>query len=177
MVANPSLALRLIVQLTGGQPLLTHQLCHLVRTQALTLSDSYTFDLNTIPEIAKKYMTDTSHFQRVRDRLLQTGSLLPNCLAQYQRLLLEGESSINERAIDRAVATELKLSGLVRQEDNRLAISSPIYQDMFDRQWLLSIVNRYQAKSPHHDAEVKTGQGCTDLCHALFNSNLTNNNC
>ena len=145
VVANPHLAIRLIVQLTGGQPLLTHQLCYLVRTQALTLAAPQTFDLNTIPVIAKKYLADASHVQRVCDRLLQAGPLLEACLARYQRLLLEGDSLVIDDAEDAAIVTELCLSGLVVQEGNRLAIASPIYQDRFDRQWLLDMFKQHRA--------------------------------
>ena len=153
VLANPHLAIRLIVQLTGGQPLLTHQLCHLVRTQALTLADPQCFDLNTIPDLVQTHMPDTCHFQRVRDRLLQSGPLFKDCLTRYQQLLLDGDSPttdlitglITDNGVDDAVVTELCLAGLVVREGEQLAIANPIYQDMFDRNWLLESCNQYQA--------------------------------
>ena len=163
VVANPHLALRLIVQLTGGQPLLTHQLCHLVRTQALTPAEPQTFDLNTIPDIAQKHLADTSHFQRVCDRFQRTGPLLEDCLARYQRLLLEGDSPITDEAEDVAVVTELCLAGLVVKDGNRLAIASPIYQDMFDRQWLLDMFNHHQVGLTHF-CTAPTVHDCANLC-------------
>ncbi|MEM9218590.1 MAG: AAA-like domain-containing protein [Cyanobacteria bacterium P01_F01_bin.150] len=147
VLADPHLAIRMIVQLTGGQPLLTHQLCHLVRTQALTLAEPQSFDLNSIPDIVRTHMPDADHFQRVRDRLFQTGPLLEQCLACYQRLLLEGDRPIVDIRENDAVVTELCLTGLVVREGKRLAIASPFYQDMFDRSWLLELFNHYRKQS------------------------------
>ena len=70
---------------------------------------------------------------------------------------LAGKSDQLQYAIDYAAVTELRLSGLVSQEDNHLSIASPLYQDMFDRQWLLNLFNHYQTQSPPPYAAVKTG--------------------
>ena len=197
VVDDPDLALRMILQLSQGQPVLTQLLYQLLMyqlrntaplhinapnpdesgsgdpepdTMGVALSDeSTTFDLNHFPQWVQALVleqepqqrihahTSTTdqpspfnalhyqiqhHFQQLCDRLFQSEPLWREELQRYQRILQEGDLETTRDEVD----TELCLSGLVIERDGRLEIANPIYQDVFNQEWVVKCLN--QERSP-----------------------------
>ena len=140
------------MQLTGGQPLLTYQLCHLVRTQVLTLADPQSFDLNTIPDIVQKHMPDACHFQRVRDRLLHNDQQASQLLGHYQHILRNGTLKADGSKDE----MDLRLSGLVVKINGTLTVYNPIYQSIFDQTWVQTTLDNLRPYASALNAWVES---------------------
>ncbi|MDK3162058.1 hypothetical protein QPK87_36745 [Kamptonema cortianum] len=74
---------------------------------------------------------EPEHLKTIRDRLLFNEQKAGRILGLYQRLF---ETSVP--ADDSPTQTELLLSGLVEKHSGYLRIKNPIYQTVFNREWL-----------------------------------------
>jgi WD40 repeat protein len=142
---DPAALLQAILDWTGGQPFLTQKLCQILvqhcsgerqgDCQLLLPGQESQFveqlvHLHVIDQWEQQ--DEPEHLRTVRDRLLydeqNTGRLLGLC----QRLL-EGE---NIPPDDSREQTELLLSGLVVRREGKLQIKCPIYQAVFNLDWV-----------------------------------------
>lgn len=130
---SESLLSEILVQ-TGGQPFLTQKICSLVAEYA----DA---DHPDLPSIIQTYILNNweaqdnpQHLKTIRDRLVREpdSDRLLSCLGLYQQLL-------NEKALKFDNSDEqfqLLLTGLVTKKENQLVIYNPIYEKIFDQDWL-----------------------------------------
>ena len=123
-----------ILMQTGGQPFLTQKLCSLVAEYA----DADQPDLTSI---IQNYILDNwevqdnpEHLKTIRDRLVREpdSDRLLSCLGLYQQLLQEKALKFDNS--DQQF--QLLLTGLVTKKENQLIIYNPIYQKIFDQNWL-----------------------------------------
>lgn len=131
-VSDPLTTLKNILYWTGGQPFLTQKLCRLV---------VQTGEAN-IDELVRSQILDhwefqdePTHLKTIRDRLLNhahTGRLL----GLYQQILSNGETPTN----DSPEQIELRLSGLVVEQQGQLKIYNPIYAEVFNLAWVQEIL-------------------------------------
>ena len=128
-----SLLAEILIQ-TGGQPFLTQKLCSLVAEYA----DADQPDLTSI---IQNYILDNwevqdnpQHLKTIRDRLVREpdSERLLNCLGLYQQLLQEKALKFDNSDEQ----FQLLLTGLVTKKENQLVIYNPIYQKIFDQNWL-----------------------------------------
>ena len=135
-VEYPEVALQEVLDWTGGQPFLTQKLCNLVVQQTESSKPN-------INELVQKYIIqnwetqdEPEHLRSIRDRLLWDEQKTVRLLGLYQQVL-NHTSSESGVAIDGSdVQTELRLSGLVVKKDGRLKAYNPIYQAVFNQDWL-----------------------------------------
>ncbi|MFM7712070.1 MAG: hypothetical protein ACKO7A_04815, partial [Microcystis sp.] len=134
--SNPQTVLKEVFAWTNGQPFLTQKLCQLIRTAASPIPPNG--EALWIEDLVQKKIIDNwesqdepEHLRTIRDRLLNSHSsqLL---LRLYERILREKEV-ISE---DSPPEKELLLSGLVIKDRGRLQVHNPIYQGIFNLDWL-----------------------------------------
>ena len=154
--------LQAILHWTGGQPFLTQKLCQLVIYVITSKggfsdnSDSLTNKLSAklvpillqippgmesfwVEELVKNHILENweahdepVHLRTIRDRLFWNQNRTGRLLGIYQQLLHKEPVPLD----DSREQMELLLSGLVVRQGNYLAIKNPIYQKVFDLNWV-----------------------------------------
>jgi PAS domain S-box-containing protein len=162
VVEEPIASLKAILHWTGGQPFLTQKLCqlviHVIASKGGFSNDSSlsTNELSAKPaptllhippgmesywmeELVKTHVLENwethdepVHLRTIRDRLFWNQNRTGRLLGIYQQLL-QGEIVLVD---DSREQMELLLSGLVVRQGDRLAIKNPIYQKVFDLNWV-----------------------------------------
>jgi CHASE2 domain-containing sensor protein len=150
--ASDSIAvLKEILHWTNGQPFLTQKLCWLVVT-----SDAYIAAGEEAQEIEKlvrsrlienwESQDEPEHLRTIRDRLCRYGERNPlsrnnhlreRLLRLYQQILRKGKIS----ARNRPEYLELWLSGLVVKQQGTFKVYNPIYQSVFNLNWVANELN------------------------------------
>ncbi len=130
-VNNPELVLEKILYWTGGQPLLTQQVCKLVAEVSTSKNPD-------IGQLVDRYIINNwesqdekEHFKTIRKRLLGNEKLSARMLSIYQKILVEGEIKFDSSPEQ----MELILSGLVTKKNENLIIFNPIYGKIFNKKW------------------------------------------
>lgn len=149
-----------ILTWTGGQPFLTQKLCQLVLSASQdTVSRVLTIPLGTeafwVESIVRKYIInqwesqdEPEHLRTIRDRLLHNEQRAERMLGIYQQILEEVKVSSD----DSREQIELLLSGLVVEQQGYLKIRNPIYQEVFNREWVAEQLNSLRPYSQAFDA-------------------------
>jgi hypothetical protein len=128
---EPRSLLREILDWTGGQPFLTQKLCALVAANPE----------EKIEKLVHNRITDNwesqdhpEHLRTIRDRLLHWPDRIESLLKLYQKLLL---SPLGELPLDGSTQQrELLLSGLLKQQQSQVMVKNPIYEAVFDLDWI-----------------------------------------
>ncbi len=129
-VDNPAQVMEDILFWTGGQPFLTQRLCNLVvrqESRSPNLSELVQHDVVDHWEA----QDDQVHLTTIKKRLLsneQPGYLLE----LYRQVLKEQEIDASESSEER----QLQLSGLVVKKGSKLKVYNPIYEKVFDEDWI-----------------------------------------
>ena len=134
--------LKEILAWTKGQPFLTQKICALaLRHQQLATN---------IPRLIQQYLVanwevqdEPEHLKTIRDRLLHNAHNKARFLTLYQQILRHQGIAID--GSDEQV--ELRLSGLVSAQQSKLKVSNPIYEQVFNHQWIekqLAAISPYQ---------------------------------
>ena len=144
-VNYPKQVLREIISWTRGQPFLTQKLCKLIEKESQFVeAQSNQISTNEKKRILVEEMVtkriiehwegqdEPEHLKTIRDRILRNEQRAGRLLSLYQQILNQG--SIVADGSDEQ--TDLRLSGLVVKKDGRLVVNNPIYQAVFNRQWL-----------------------------------------
>jgi len=119
---------------TGGQPFLTQKLCKLLlQICPQSLGKDYVQKVVQGKILDRwEYQDEPEHLRTVRDRILGNPLIKGRLLGIYQRILA-GEKVKVDRSVEQ---TELLLSGLVVKDRQQLKVKNPIYEAIFDRQWV-----------------------------------------
>ena len=137
-VEYPETVLQEVLNWTCGQPFLTQRLCSLI----VQRPESSKLNIDELVQncIIQNWESqdEPEHLRTIRDRLLRNEQKAARLLGLYQQVLNSNTSSLGEGVmIDGShEQTELRLSGLVVKKDNYLKVYNPIYQAVFDRDWL-----------------------------------------
>ena len=131
-IDNPEATLKEIIYWTGGQPFLTQKLC------TLTVEHAQERKAN-ISEIVTKYIIEgwenqdvPEHLRTIRDRLIHDESQTIQLLGLYQQILTGSEIIADQSESQ----TQLRLSGLVVKKENKLQVYNPIYEAIFNGEWV-----------------------------------------
>ena len=151
---EPETALQRILYWTGGQPFLTQKICYLVAHMQAdpTQSASEAIDRLLQRHLLQNWQAqdEPEHLKTIRDRLLYNENRSERLLGLYQQILLhsplEEADRIGILADDRPDQTELLLTGLVEKRQGYLQIKNPIYQRVFNLDW---ITQQLTALRPH----------------------------
>jgi WD40 repeat protein len=129
-IENPQAVLQEILAWTGGQPFLTQKLCDLLV--------SYHTNYYSINDIVAKLIEnwesqdEPPHLKTIRDRILMSRQNTGALLGLYQNILQLGQIP----ALDSPEQIELRLSGLVVEQDGYLRVYNRIYAKVFDLHWV-----------------------------------------
>ncbi|MGL5191977.1 MAG: AAA-like domain-containing protein, partial [Chroococcales cyanobacterium] len=169
--SNPEVVLAEIVRWTGGQPFLTQKLCKLVRTAAMPIPPGV--EAQKIEELTQlrliehwESQDEQSHFKTIRDRLLRTPKRAGRLLGIYQQILTQGEIPDD----DSPEQMELRLTGLVVQKNQTLTVYNPIYQKIFNPNWVAQELDNLRPYSEDLNAWIRSG--CQDESRLLRGQRL-----
>ncbi|MDX2241518.1 MAG: CHASE2 domain-containing protein [Leptolyngbyaceae cyanobacterium bins.302] len=134
---NPHAVLQAILHWTGGQPFLTQKLCNLVLQSQDSVPSGYEADW--VGDLVRSRIVENwethdepDHLRTIRDRLLKDEHRSGRILGLYQQILQNIEISADTSSEQ----MELKLSGLVVVRQGKLAVSSSIYESIFNQCWV-----------------------------------------
>jgi hypothetical protein len=136
--ARPKEVLRNILSWTNGQPFLTHKICKLINEARIFIpEDDEEAQVRRIVQeriINNWGVNDTPpHLKTISDRILQSPKQRTSrLLGLYQQILKDDEIA----ADDTPEQMELRLSGLVVNQNGRLKVYNPIYAAIFNEQWV-----------------------------------------
>ncbi|MBW4498249.1 MAG: AAA-like domain-containing protein [Scytonema hyalinum WJT4-NPBG1] len=144
-IENPQAVLKEVLAWTGGQPFLTQKLCDLlVVPQNFILYSSLKVEGEIIEsEWVKNIVTqqiienwesqdEPPHLKTIKDRILMSKHNTGALLGLYQRILQLGQIP----ASDSPEQIELRLSGLVVEQQGYLRVYNRIYASVFDLNWV-----------------------------------------
>jgi WD40 repeat protein len=134
---RPQEVLKAILSWSGGQPFLTQKLCQRVTAaQTFIASGQEAIAIQQLVQSTVitnwEYQDEPVHLKTIRDRLFSHPRRSGQVLELYQRLLKQGTiacENIPEHS-------ELRLSGLVVNQEGYLRVYNPIYQSVFSPHWV-----------------------------------------
>ncbi len=133
-LANDKTLLSRVLHWTGGHPYLTQRLCRTAQEQeAKTTANIDQLCTDLFLTHAAKESDDNLAF--VRNRLLKSEANLASLLDMYVRVR-EGQSVPDDDT--NALCGILKLSGVLKQEDGFLKVRNRIYNQVFDKEWVIA---------------------------------------
>lgn len=134
---NPQLVLQAVLNWTGGQPFLTQKVCKLIRSAESDIPEGR--EQEWVEELVLRHMIqnwesldEPEHLKTIRDRILSNVQRTGQLLGLYQQILQQGEVS----ASDNPEQIELRLTGLVVKQDGNLKVYNPIYELVFNKNWI-----------------------------------------
>ncbi|MEY3401041.1 MAG: hypothetical protein RLZZ86_656 [Cyanobacteriota bacterium] len=171
LASNQNETLKQVLYWTGGQPFLTQTVCDLLVKSDIEVSEGKeqaTIQQFVHSQIINNYH-DYQHFDQIKTRLIANENRVGKLLEIYQYILKHGTFLGKEKEFE----SELRLSGLVVRRNGGLEVFNPIYQEIFNQDWvqeqLDSIRPYYQSfnlwlSSGKNKAYLLTGEV---LIHAL----------
>lgn len=130
---DPDEVIEEILYWTGGQPFLTQKLCHFMAVE------SQKENPRTVKQVVRDRIIENwesqdepPHLQTIRNRILKNEQLAPYLVELYRQILQEDEII----AVNKPEQNELQISGLVVRQQNKLRVYNPIYQKIFDSNWI-----------------------------------------
>ena len=139
--SNPEAVLKSVLSWTGGQPFLTQKLCQIVAN-----SQNFIAEGRENIEVRKlvwerlinnwELQDEPEHLKTIRNRLLLGNNPRDNLLNFYRELLQKGE----KLAENTPEELELRLSGIVKKTEDKLKVYNPIYELIFNRDWIDSVL-------------------------------------
>jgi WD40 repeat protein len=134
-IENPQAVLKEVLGWTGGQPLLTQKLCDLLVTSPTSKST----EAEWVEKIVREQIIENwesqdepPHLKTIKDRILRSKHNTGALLGFYQKILQLGQIL----ADDSPEQIELRLSGLVVEQQGYLRIYNRIYATVFDLNWV-----------------------------------------
>jgi len=124
-----------ILHWTGGQPFLTQKLCNLWVEQH---KESKSIIIKNVDEIVESMIKNweaddnPTHFGTIRDRLLDNDVKAFDRLKLYEEILENRQIDYNNSREQ----IELRLSGLVLEDEGQLRLYNPIYKEIFNLNWV-----------------------------------------
>jgi CHASE2 domain-containing sensor protein len=159
-VHDPSRALQEILMWTGGQPFLIQKVCqllveHPISTQSITDREHIEQLIHKFMIQAWEFQDEPEHLRTIRDRLLNNSHLTGRLLGIYQQILKdEGVEFDGSRE-----QLELLLSGLVINQQGQLVVKNPIYQAVFNLNWVCHHLAQLRPYAKSLDAWIASGKG------------------
>lgn len=179
-INNPQEAIAQILDWTGGQPFLTQKLCKLM------VEESALVDSQSVEQVVKSRIIENwesqdepEHLKTIRDRILRNQEKTGRLLGLYQQILRAGEIA----ADGSLEQTELRLSGLVVQQQGKLKVYNRIYSQVFNLDWVekqleklrpySQAFNAWVASNYQDESRLLRGQALRDALSWANNQNLS----
>lgn len=137
---HPEKALQEILKWTGGQPFLTQKLCKLVIEKSNEINPNIDQLVETYIIDNWEFQDEPEHLKTISDRILANDSkTIVNLLGLYQEILKEKEVINDHKNL---IHVQLKLSGLVINNQGKLQIYNFIYRKVFNAYWIKNELDR-----------------------------------
>jgi AAA-like domain len=199
-VNNPQEAIAQILDWTGGQPFLTQKLCKLM------VEESASGNSPSVEQVVKSRIMENwesqdepEHLRTIRDRILRNQQKAGQLLGLYQQILqsppsypYQGRENLKppfKRGVGGISAdgsleqTELRLSGLVVQQQGKLKVYNQIYEQVFNRKWVekqlkklrpyFEAFNAWVASTYQDESRLLRGKALEDALYWSNNQSLT----
>jgi WD40 repeat protein len=140
---NPELIVAEILKWTGGQPFLTQKICQLVVESPPELKISWLIQKHIIDNWESK--DNPVHLTTIANRILANEEKSSYLLDRYRQIISPNSNINADRSQEQQ---ELKLSGLVVERDGKLRPYNPIYEQIFNLEWIAKNLKRI----PHSPA-------------------------
>lgn len=171
--SNPQAMLREVLAWTGGQPFLTQKLCKLIHASPAIIAAGQ--EARWLEQRVQTHIIDNwesqdepPHLKTIRDRLLRNPQRTNRILGCYQKILARQKLS----ADDGSERMELKLSGIVVEQQGTLTICNRIYASIFNEEWVNAILASHR---PYADAlDAWMSSNCQEAAHLLRGGALQN---
>ncbi len=145
-----------ILHWTGGQPFLTQKLCQF-------MVESERDNPRTVEQVVRSRLIENwesqdepEHLRTIRDRILRDEQRASYLLELYQQIRVTEEQS-EITADDTQEQSELQLSGLVVRQQNKLRVYNPIYQEIFEQNWIETQLRNLRPYSENFKFWVASG--------------------
>jgi hypothetical protein len=176
---NPKAAMAAILDWTGGQPFLTQKLCQMILDADAAIPKDRVAEW--VEELVQtrvisnwESQDEPEHLKTIRDRILRGGGhRTGRLLAIYQQILTSpyqgGFGGIS--AADTPEQIDLRLSGLVVEQQGYLKVYNRIYESIFNSNWVNQQLRNLRPEfyATVFDAWSKSNQ---DSAHLLHGQNL-----
>ncbi|MEP6518586.1 AAA-like domain-containing protein [Microcoleus vaginatus] len=184
---SPNEVLREVLYWTGGQPFLTQKLCKLLLENAELIpnlptpvppsqgeaKDKINTSKKWVEKVVRLKIVENwetqdvpEHLSTIRDRLFKENQRIVRRLGLYQQILEQTEMIPDGSAEQ----MELRLSGLIIKRGERLTISNPIYQAVFNKEL---IEEKLEKLSPYSEAiKLWLNSSCEDDSQLLRGEDL-----
>ncbi|MEG3896098.1 MULTISPECIES: WD40 domain-containing protein [unclassified Microcoleus] len=134
---NSQALLEAVLYWTGGQPFLTQKICRLLLNHANSAFMQTPADWvgNLVREkVIENWegQDEPEHLKTIRDRILRSEQRASRLLGLYQQILQHNQIATD----DTPEQMELRLTGLVVKQSGKLKVYNPIYQSVFNLDWV-----------------------------------------
>ena len=147
-VIAPERVLEEVIEWTGGQPFLTQKICNLISTSRTGFGrESAATPINVGDFIQSQVISNwvsqdsPEHLKTIRNRLLNKRVTGRRMLKLYQEILRNSEIP-DDGSPDQI---ELRLTGLVVQDRQKLKVYNKIYRNVFNETWVTTELNKIPA--------------------------------
>ena len=147
-VIAPERVLEEVIDWTSGQPFLTQKICHLISTSRTGFGkESPATPINVGDFIQSQVISNwvsqdsPEHLKTIRNRLLNKRVTGRRMLKLYLEILKNGEIT-DDGSLDQI---ELRLTGLVVQDRQKLKVYNKIYRNVFNETWVTTELNKIPA--------------------------------
>ncbi|NCR20787.1 MAG: hypothetical protein GPJ27_02145 [Microcystis aeruginosa L111-01] len=165
-VPNPQGVLEEVIEWTGGQPFLTQKICHLISTSRTGFGgESPVNPINVGDFIQSQVISNwvsqdsPEHLKTIRNRLLNNRVTGRRMLKLYQEILRNGEIP-DDGSPDQI---ELRLTGLVVQDQQKLKVYNKIYRNVFNETWVTTELNKIPPYIDKYEVWLNSGEDATKL--------------
>ena len=175
---SPQSVLKVILSWTRGQPFLTQKVCQLVQNSHHMIlageEAAYIDDLVQTKIIDDWYIQDEPiHLRLLQDRIHKNQKRIVQLLGLYQIILHQGELEFHQST----GVSNLLLSGLVFNQQGKLRTNNPIYEQIFNLDWVnrelshhrpytIHLTDWFKSKPPRQTSHLLTGEN-TSTCIKL----------
>jgi CHASE2 domain-containing sensor protein len=160
--------LKAILDWTGGQPFLTHKLCHLVAQRLIQFSttvDLSFVEMSFFPKLVANTVQkqilehwqsqdDPEHLRTIEARILGNPRNASRLLGNYQLILLNESIPVDNSREQR----DLLLSGLIIEDQGRLIVKNRIYHDIFNLDWVANHLAQMRPYAIYLDSWLTSSQ-------------------
>ncbi|NCS78851.1 MAG: hypothetical protein GPJ17_17180 [Microcystis aeruginosa K13-07] len=163
---EPQRVLEEVIEWTGGQPFLTQKICHLISTSRTGFGrESAANPINVGDFIQSQVISNwvsqdsPEHLKTIRNRLLNNRVTGRRMLKLYQEILRNGEIP-DDGSPDQI---ELRLTGLVVQDQQKLKVYNKIYRNVFNETWVTTELNKIPPYIDKYEVWLNSGEDATKL--------------
>lgn len=129
-----------IMYWSGGQPYLTQKLCKEIADNEVSIPD---IEFTVTRYVDKLFLAPNSeesdhNLANVNKQMLQNKKYSPKMLGLYEKIISGEQIQVNNSNTQ----LYLQLSGIVRILDGFLVVANKIYEEKFNRDWIIEALNK-----------------------------------